>query len=61
MLSLPHGKKLDKDLYEIRYKKHRILYCIKEGWIILLHAFQKQTQKTPKRDLDLAIKRKKQL
>ena len=46
---------------EIRLHKegeHRIIYLAKhEESVYVLHAFQKKTQKTPKRDIDLAKKR----
>jgi len=39
----------------------RILFCIHSGQMILLHGFIKKTQKTPDSDLDLAMKRKKEI
>lgn len=39
----------------------RVLFCIYQENILLLHGFIKKTQKTPKQDLDLALKRKKRL
>jgi len=36
----------------------RILFCIHEGTMVLLHGFVKQTRKTPDGDLALALKRK---
>ena len=39
----------------------RLLFCVHEGQMILLHGFLKQTQKTPKHDLALARDRKSQL
>ena len=38
----------------------RVLFCEHEGRMIL-HAFIKKTQKTPAADLELAIKRKKEI
>ena len=35
----------------------RVLFCNHEGEMILLHGFIKKSQKTPKADLQLAIKR----
>ncbi len=32
-----------------------------EGYVILLHGFIKKTQKTPRADIDLALKRMKEL
>jgi phage-related protein len=39
----------------------RVLFCEHEGKMVLLHAFLKKTQKTPDADLELAIKRKKDI
>jgi Phage derived protein Gp49-like (DUF891) len=49
-------------LYEVRTnlpqgRKARVLFCIHEGNMVLLHGFIKKTQKTPKKDLDLARER----
>lgn len=54
-------------VYEIRVREsrgdqYRTLYVAKfEEAIYVLHAFQKKTQKTEKRDLDIARKRYRQL
>ena len=37
----------------------RVLFCIHQGQMVLLHGFMKKTQKTPRQEIDLAIKRKK--
>jgi phage-related protein len=39
----------------------RVLFCIRDGRMVLLHGFIKKTQKTPSGDLDLAMKRKKEI
>ena len=39
----------------------RILFCEREGKMGLLHAFIKKTQKTPPADLELAVKRKREI
>lgn len=39
----------------------RIIFCVEDNTIILLHAFIKKTQKTPQKELDIAIKRYKEL
>lgn len=39
----------------------RVLFCIYKGQMILLHGFIKKTQKTADTDLDLAMKRKKEV
>ena len=52
-------------LYEIRVEQdkniYRILYFAYTGKrFILLHGFQKKTRKTPKQEIDLAEKRRKE-
>lgn len=49
-------------LWEIRSnlpggRAARVLFCIHEGELILLHGFLKKTQKTPERDLMIAERR----
>jgi phage-related protein len=39
----------------------RVLFTIAEGRMVLLHGFIKKTQQTEHRELDLAMKRKKDL
>ena len=65
MLGLPHSKALGGGLYELRIRgkeELRIFYCFTDKkTIYLLHAFKKQTQQTPKKDLDLALTRMSEL
>lgn len=64
MLGMPHTKMLSRGLYEVRIRgkeELRIFYCFRKKNIYLLHAFKKQTQATPSRELNLAIKRMKEL
>ncbi len=60
-LGMPYTKAFGDGLFEIRAKKTgRAFFCITtEEEIVILHAFIKKSQKTPKRDLDLAKKRMK--
>lgn len=64
-LGLPHSKTLRSGLYELRIRgkeELRIIYCFgKQRTIYLLHGFKKQTQKTPTKELDIALKRKTSL
>lgn len=51
-----------KGLWEIRTnlpnsKISRVLFCTHGGEMILLHGFIKKTQKTPKSELEIAMKR----
>jgi phage-related protein len=65
MLGLPHSKALCGGLYELRIRgkeELRILYCFTQSkTIYLLHAFKKQTQQTPHKELELALSRMKEL
>ena len=38
-----------------------VLFFIHEGQMVLLHGFIKKTQQTPDQELDLAVKRKKEI
>ncbi len=58
-LGLPVCRALGDGLWEVRsdlpsQRIARVIFCIVSGQMILLHGFVKKTQKTPKRDLDLA-------
>lgn len=62
LLGEPFVRKLKNDVWELRPKKERILYCCINGnEIILLHHFTKKTQKTPAKDLEIALERSKLL
>ena len=57
---------MGKWLFEIRAKAQegiaRGMFCMVSGnTIVILHVFLKKTQATPKKELDLAIKRMKEV
>jgi phage-related protein len=57
---------LGQGLWEVRSdlaggRIARVIFFIKEGDMVLLHAFEKKTQKTPKQQLDIALKRKREV
>ncbi len=65
-LGEPYTKSLGNGLFEVRAKAQegigRSIYCYQKGQkIIILHSFVKKEQKTPKRDLEIALKRKKEV
>ena len=65
-LGEPYTKPLNEGLFEVRAKAKegigRSIYCYQKGQkIIILHSFVKKDQKTPKRDLEIALKRKKEI
>lgn len=39
----------------------RVIFCMGEGHMILLHGFIKKTQKTPQADIARALKRKREV
>ncbi|MBC7783170.1 MAG: type II toxin-antitoxin system RelE/ParE family toxin [Burkholderiales bacterium] len=56
---------LGNGLWEVRSRLGdrigRVIFCTEEQTMILLHGFIKKSQKTPKHQLDVALKRKNQL
>ena len=66
ILAKPYVGSLGSGLYEIRARGRegigRSLYCTVKGKeIIILCSFIKKSQKTPKKKIDLAIKRMKEV
>lgn len=59
VLNEPHAKKISgyPGLYELRPGNHRIFYCYHEGRVVLLHAFRKKSDKTPRREIETAYQR----
>ena len=56
-LSEPYIKKLDKEIWELRPLRDRILFASwRKNKFVLLSTFKKQTRKTPKRELEKAKK-----
>ena len=39
----------------------RVLFCIHQRQMVLLHGFIKKTRRTPENDLDLAVRRQKEV
>ncbi len=61
-IGMPLVKAMGGGLWEVRTslpskREARTLLTIDEDGIVILHAFIKKTQKTPKSELDLALKR----
>ena len=62
-IGYPTVRKLDTDLWEVRTdisdkRICRVMFTVNEKKMILLHAFIKKTQKTPKEDMELGKKRR---
>jgi phage-related protein len=65
-VGMPTCRSMGQGMFEVRVdlaqaRTARILFCVHEKQMILLHSFIKKNQKTPKADLDLARKRKREL
>ncbi len=65
-LGLPHTKKIEAGLFELRVKGKegiaRIFFCTKTGReIIMLHSFIKKSTKTPKKEIEIARRRMKEV
>lgn len=61
----PLVSNLGNGLWEVRSRLGnrvaRVIFCVEGSAMVLLHGFIKKTQKTPKQELDLAVKRMNQL
>lgn len=65
-VGMPVCRSFGKGLYEIRSdltngRIARVIFGVTGQRMVLLHGFIKETQKTPKRELDLALKRMKEV
>ncbi len=61
-IGMPLVRPLGNALWEVRSslphgRIARVIFCVVDEQMVLLHAFIKKSQKTPKQDLDLALKR----
>ncbi len=65
-LGRPHCAPLGEGLWEVRStlgsnRIARVIFCMGDGYMILLHAFIKKTQKAPQQDIELALSRKREV
>ena len=65
-IGMPLCRPLSRGLWEVRSsltqgRIARVLFCEHESKMVLLDAFIKKTRKTPASDLELAIRRKKEI
>jgi phage-related protein len=63
-IGMPMVRSLGRDLWEVRSsltggKISRVIFCVDESRMVLLHGFIKKSRKTPQKEIDLALKRKK--
>lgn len=65
-VGMPLCRPLGGGLWEVRSnltqgRIGRVIFCIAQGRMVLLHGFIKKTQKTPPQDMGLAKKRQKEV
>jgi phage-related protein len=64
-LGMPLVGHIDGDIWEVRIKLDnriaRVLFCLEQSNMVLLHGFIKKTQKTPDSEIDIAKDRLKKL
>jgi phage-related protein len=63
---MPVCRPLGQGLWEVRSnlagnRIARVIFCIAQGRMVLLHGFVKKTQKTPNEDLALVRRRMKEI
>lgn len=65
-LGMPHTRAMGDGLFELRVKGKegiaRVFYCTVIGQqIVMLHSFVKKTEKTPRRELEIARRRQREV
>ena len=65
-IGMPYCRPLGRGIWEVRSdlssgRIGRVLFCLRDGEMILLHGFFKKSQKTPPHELDTAVRRMKEL
>ncbi len=63
-IGMPLVRSLGRELWEVRSnlphgRIARVIFCVEQGGMVLLHGFIKKTRKTPQHDIELALKRMK--
>ncbi len=65
-VGMPLCRSMGGGLYEIRSdissgRIARVIFCVAESRMVLLHGFIKKSRKTPRPDLELATRRMKEI
>jgi phage-related protein len=65
-IGMPYCRPLGQGLWEVRSdissgRIARTIFCILNGEMVLLNGFVKKTQKTPLQEIEIALRRKKEL
>ncbi len=59
-LGMPYSKRISRNLYELRIRGQqevRIFYCFHQNNAIVVHVFIKKSQKTPQKEIQIALRR----
>jgi phage-related protein len=64
-IGMPVCRPLGAGLWEVRSSIKdgiaRVIFCLHDGQLVLLNGFVKKTQKTPQAEIDLALRRKREV
>ena len=61
-LGMPHARRIEGQLWELRPGDDRLFYCIyMEQKFVVLYGFRKQSMKTPEREIAIARSRMKEI
>jgi phage-related protein len=65
-IGMPYCRSLGHGLWEVRSDLSggrivRVIFCIVKDEMVLLHGFEKKTQKTSQHDIGLALRRKREI
>jgi phage-related protein len=65
-IAMPYCRPLGRGFFEVRSnlpggRIARVIFCIEGSEMVLLHGFEKKSQKTPPHDIELALKRKREI
>jgi phage-related protein len=63
---MPYCRALGRGLWEVRSdlaggRIARVIFSLVGGEMVLLHGFEKKSQKTPMPDIELALRRKREI
>jgi phage-related protein len=63
---MPYCRSLGHGMREVRSNLSRgrigrVIFCIAGGEMVLLRGFEKKSQRTPPQDIDLALRRKREI
>ena len=57
-LTMPHARRIEDKLWELRPGDNRLFYCLHDGkQFVILHGFRKKTMQTPEKEIQTALRR----